>query len=98
LFSKAGLDIKEFSLKHDDGTSHTYYVKFRPGIKEFLAELTQHFDVHVYTMGVRSYATEIAKLMDLYIDDPSKKLFQGTVSPFLSPDPPQSFLFRRSDA
>jgi len=46
-----------------------YYVKFRPGIVQFLEKIRGLFDIHVYTMGTRCYAkaiieTIVYRLMD----------------------------------
>ena len=67
-------DVRSFQLK-DDGprglaSECWYYVKLRPGLKEFLAKIAEMYELHVYTMGTRAYATNIAKLVD-----PDKKLF-----------------------
>ena len=47
-----------------------YYIKMRPGLKEFLAKIAEMYELHVYTMGTRAYALNIAKIVD-----PDKKLF-----------------------
>lgn len=41
-----------------------YYVKLRPGLKEFFEAVSPHFEMHIYTMATRSYALEIAKIID----------------------------------
>lgn len=41
-----------------------YYVKPRPGLTEFLKSLSQKYELHVYTMGTRSYANCVCKLVD----------------------------------
>jgi RNA polymerase II subunit A C-terminal domain phosphatase len=41
-----------------------YYVKPRPGLDAFLRTLTQKYELHVYTMGTRSYANCVCKLVD----------------------------------
>ncbi|BBN00507.1 RNA polymerase II C-terminal domain phosphatase-like 3/4 [Marchantia polymorpha subsp. ruderalis] len=50
------------------------WTKLRPGIWKFLARASQLFELHVYTMGNKVYATEMAKLLD-----PSGALFEGRV-------------------
>lgn len=47
-----------------------YYVKLRPGLKEFFEKIAPHFELHIYTMATRAYALEIAKIID-----PDGKLF-----------------------
>lgn len=41
-----------------------YFVKFRPGLLEFLEELSAIYEMHVYTMGTKSYASAICQLID----------------------------------
>jgi RNA polymerase II subunit A-like phosphatase len=67
-------DVKRFQL--EDGAPRGlasdawYYIKMRPGLKEFLERVSQLYELHVYTMGTRAYALGIAKIID-----PDKKLF-----------------------
>ena len=67
-------DVKSFQL-NDEGprgfaSGCWYYIKMRPGLKEFLAAIAEKYELHVYTMGTRAYAANIAKIVD-----PDKKLF-----------------------
>lgn len=41
-----------------------YYVKIRPGLKEFFDKIAPYFEMHIYTMATRAYALEIAKIID----------------------------------
>lgn len=71
-------DVKSFQL-NDDGprglaSGCTYYIKLRPGLQEFLEEIATMYELHVYTMGTRAYALNIAKIVD-----PDKKLFGNRV-------------------
>lgn len=61
-------DVKQFTLA--DGPSMWYYVKFRNGLDVFLDRISKLYELHIYTMGTRAYADEIAKLID-----PDHKLF-----------------------
>jgi RNA polymerase II subunit A-like phosphatase len=66
-------DVKSFQL--EDGprglaSGCWYYIKMRPGLKEFLAKISEMYELHVYTMGTRAYALNIAKIVDA-----DKKLF-----------------------
>eukprot|EP00158_Paraphelidium_tribonemae_P008161 Partr_v1_DN28498_c3_g1_i2_m41672 putative RNA polymerase II len=54
-------DISKFSLPDNQGF---YHVKLRPHLKQFLADLTQLFELHIYTMGTRNYAKAIADIID----------------------------------
>lgn len=51
------------------------WTKLRPGIREFLEQAKEHFDLHVFTMGDKIYAAEMARLLD-----PSGTLFGGRVA------------------
>ncbi|TVY15243.1 RNA polymerase II subunit A C-terminal domain phosphatase [Lachnellula arida] len=67
-------NVRSFQL-NDDGprgvaSGCNYYIKMRPGLKEFLASIAELYELHVYTMGTRAYALNIAKIVD-----PDKKLF-----------------------
>lgn len=71
-------DVKSFQL-NDDGprglaSGCTYYIKLRPGLQEFLEEVSQMYELHVYTMGTRAYALNIARIVD-----PDRKLFGNRV-------------------
>ncbi|KAJ7201507.1 hypothetical protein O6H91_Y492700 [Diphasiastrum complanatum] len=50
------------------------WTKLRPGIRKFLDRASQLYELHVYTMGNKAYATEMAKLLD-----PTGTLFAGRV-------------------
>ncbi|EHN00710.1 Fcp1p [Saccharomyces cerevisiae x Saccharomyces kudriavzevii VIN7] len=41
-----------------------YYVKVRPGLKEFFDKVAPLFEMHIYTMATRAYAIQIAKIVD----------------------------------
>ncbi|RAL60670.1 hypothetical protein DID88_009988 [Monilinia fructigena] len=67
-------DVRSFQL-NDDGprglaSGCWYYIKMRPGLAEFLSKISEMYELHVYTMGTRAYALNIAKIVD-----PGKKLF-----------------------
>ncbi|KAI1266952.1 hypothetical protein F5Y18DRAFT_416200 [Xylariaceae sp. FL1019] len=70
-------DVRSFQL--DDGprglaSGCWYYIKMRPGLAEFLDNIAELFELHVYTMGTRAYALNIAKIVD-----PTQKLFGNRV-------------------
>uniref|UniRef100_A0A7N0VAG6 protein-serine/threonine phosphatase n=1 Tax=Kalanchoe fedtschenkoi TaxID=63787 RepID=A0A7N0VAG6_KALFE len=50
------------------------WTKLRPGIWNFLEKASQLFELHLYTMGNKLYASEIAKILD-----PEGVLFAGRV-------------------
>ncbi|KAK4493206.1 hypothetical protein RD792_017935 [Penstemon davidsonii] len=50
------------------------WTKLRPGIWNFLEKASKLFELHLYTMGNKYYATEMAKLLD-----PKGDLFSGRV-------------------
>ena len=41
-----------------------YYVKVRPGLREFFERVAPLYEMHIYTMATRAYALEIAKIID----------------------------------
>jgi len=57
-------DIEPFQLTGDDNPDIWYYVKTRPGLKDFLNTLAEKFEMHIYTMGTRQYALAVAKIVD----------------------------------
>jgi len=65
-------DVRAFQLV-DDGPGMRgcwYYVKLRPGLESFLQNISELFELHIYTMGTRAYAQHIASIID-----PDRKLF-----------------------
>ncbi|XP_062197150.1 RNA polymerase II C-terminal domain phosphatase-like 3 [Phragmites australis] len=50
------------------------WTKLRPGIWNFLEKASKLFELHLYTMGNKLYATEMAKVLD-----PKGRLFAGRV-------------------
>ncbi|SPO05524.1 related to FCP1 - TFIIF interacting component of CTD phosphatase [Cephalotrichum gorgonifer] len=71
-------DVKSFQLNDDGPRGLTsgawYYIKLRPGLAEFLEAMADMYEMHVYTMGTRAYALNIAKLID-----PDMKYFGNRV-------------------
>ncbi|GAA5844154.1 hypothetical protein JCM11251_002452 [Rhodosporidiobolus azoricus] len=51
-----------------------YYIKMRPGLPDFLKRIAQKYEMHVYTMGTRAYASEVCKVID-----PDGGLFGGRI-------------------
>ncbi|ODQ83084.1 hypothetical protein BABINDRAFT_80643 [Babjeviella inositovora NRRL Y-12698] len=41
-----------------------YYVKLRPGLGEFLERVSKIYELHIYTMATRTYAANVAKIID----------------------------------
>ncbi len=65
-------DVRAFLLK-DDGQSKAgcwYYIKLRPGLQQFLENVSKIYELHIYTMGTRAYAKNIADIVD-----PEHKIF-----------------------
>jgi len=42
-----------------DGHRMPYFIKIRPGFRQFLLDVAGAFDIHLYTMSMRKYAEEI---------------------------------------
>lgn len=59
-------DVQAFKLDEDvsGGRGTWYYVKMRPGLKEFLEHISKLFELHIYTMGTRAYAMSVKKIVD----------------------------------
>ncbi|KAI5308436.1 Carboxy-terminal domain (CTD) phosphatase, partial [Ascosphaera atra] len=47
-----------------------YYIKLRPGLREFLERISKMYELHIYTMGTRAYAQAVANIVD-----PDHKIF-----------------------
>ena len=65
-------DVRAFLLK-DDGPGNRgcwYYIKLRPGLKDFLENISKIYELHIYTMGTRAYAKNIADIID-----PERRIF-----------------------
>ncbi|GAA96229.1 uncharacterized protein L969DRAFT_44452 [Mixia osmundae IAM 14324] len=41
-----------------------YYLKLRPGLQAFLRKMADLYEMHVYTMGTRSYAMAVCRIID----------------------------------
>jgi RNA polymerase II subunit A-like phosphatase len=65
-------DVQSFELLEDafNGRPCSYYIKMRPGLREFLNRMSSIYELHIYTMGTRSYAENVAKIVD-----PNGKIF-----------------------
>jgi len=55
-------DVFEFTLPPNPTK---YFVKFRPNLMEFLKLLHSLYELHIYTMGTKQYATKIADLLNV---------------------------------
>lgn len=65
-------DVQAFELNEDvfNGRTCSYYIKQRPGLEKFLDDMSKLYELHIYTMGTRSYAENVAKIID-----PKGKIF-----------------------
>ncbi|KAJ2122088.1 CTD phosphatase Fcp1 [Coemansia sp. RSA 720] len=41
-----------------------FFVKLRPGLREFLRTISKYYEMHIYTMGTRPYADAVAAAID----------------------------------
>ncbi|KAJ2396987.1 CTD phosphatase Fcp1, partial [Coemansia sp. RSA 2603] len=64
-------DIGKFYLPD---SPHQYFVKMRPGLREFFERMSKLYEMHIYTMGTRPYANAVARLID-----PESNLFNGRI-------------------
>ncbi|KAJ6021359.1 hypothetical protein N7540_006863 [Penicillium herquei] len=65
-------NVRQFRLI-DDGPGMRgcwYYIKLRPGLEDFLQNVAELYELHIYTMGTRAYAQNIADIID-----PNRNLF-----------------------
>ncbi|KAG2454620.1 hypothetical protein HYH02_000461 [Chlamydomonas schloesseri] len=51
------------------------WTKLRPGVFEFLEGLRDAYEMHIYTMGDKTYAAEVRRLLD-----PSGRLFSSVIA------------------
>ncbi len=65
-------DVRAFQLIDDGpgGRGCWYYIKLRPGLEKFLEDVSKLYELHIYTMGTRAYAQNIAKIVD-----PNRRIF-----------------------
>lgn len=65
-------DVRAFQLVDEGPGARNcwYYIKLRPGLQEFLARVSRIYELHIYTMGTRAYAQNIATIID-----PERKIF-----------------------
>lgn len=61
-----------FSLRRR--VSLTTRLARRPGLPDFLKRVAEMYEMHVYTMGTRAYASEVCKVID-----PDGGLFGGRI-------------------
>ncbi|ORX40742.1 hypothetical protein BD324DRAFT_611918 [Kockovaella imperatae] len=85
---KALEDVAKFHLPDDVPLGYTapdrwYYTKPRPGVNQFLRRMNELYEMHVYTMGTRTYAEAICNVVD-----PDKTFFGGRI---ISRDENKSF-------
>lgn len=69
-------DVRTFQLKDEGpgGNGAWYYIKFRPGLEQFLEDISKLYELHIYTMGTRAYAMHIAQIID-----PTRKIFGNRI-------------------
>ncbi|MCJ1264334.1 Carboxy-terminal domain (CTD) phosphatase [Lobaria immixta] len=65
-------DVRAFQLVDDvpNARGCWYYIKLRPGLEDFLENISRIYELHIYTMGTRAYAQNIATIID-----PGRKIF-----------------------
>eukprot|EP01084_Bolivina_argentea_P194244 333243_1 len=84
LLSSNKLDIKHHAFRDNthsfilSGHRSPYYIKIRPGFRDFLLDVAGAYDIHLYTMSMRKYAEEIVKWIEF--DPKYKGLIQNLVT------------------
>jgi RNA polymerase II subunit A-like phosphatase len=56
------------------GDPHEYFLRLRPFLEEFMEGVAKLFELHIYTMGSRMYAAQVAAIID-----PEKNYFQERI-------------------
>ncbi|PIA19725.1 hypothetical protein COEREDRAFT_95220 [Coemansia reversa NRRL 1564] len=54
-------DIGSFYLSD---SVYQYFIKLRPGLRQFLEAISRLYEMHIYTMGSRPYADAVAGIID----------------------------------
>ncbi|KAJ2649822.1 CTD phosphatase Fcp1 [Coemansia sp. RSA 1250] len=54
-------DIRSFFLPR---VIPEYFIKLRPGLRNFLETISAYYEMHIYTMGTRPYADAVAAIVD----------------------------------
>ncbi|KAJ2450517.1 CTD phosphatase Fcp1 [Coemansia sp. RSA 2336] len=54
-------DIRSFFLPR---VIPEYFIKLRPGLRNFLETISKYYEMHIYTMGTRPYADAVAAIVD----------------------------------
>ncbi|KAL9105737.1 MAG: hypothetical protein Q9227_009125 [Pyrenula ochraceoflavens] len=68
-------DVAKFQLEEAGAMRATwYYIKLRPGLEQFLETISEMYELHIYTMGTRQYAQQIARIVD-----PDRKFFADRI-------------------
>lgn len=55
---------EKFEISASHGGSSKYIVKKRPFVDKFLEEISEYFDIYVYTFGTKDYALSVFKNID----------------------------------
>lgn len=63
-----------FQVTLPETPNQIYNIKLRPGLNDFLTAMSHLFEMHVYTMGSRSYAHAVVRLFD-----PDGRLFYDRI-------------------
>ena len=51
-----------------------YFLKLRRGLAQFLLQMKELYELHIYTMGTKSYATQVVRIID-----PDSSLFHDRI-------------------
>lgn len=67
-------DVKHFELRQARGKPQWFHTKLRPGTERFLENMSEKYEMHIATYGVRPYAHTIASFLD-----PTSKYFSHRI-------------------
>lgn len=62
--AKKKIPILQSNIHQFEAGGRTYFVKLRPKAKEFIENISEFFEINVYTASERGYANQIIKLLD----------------------------------
>ena len=58
---------------------HKFYIKYRPGLKEFLQEMKKYYDIYIFTASEKEYGTKILDLIAPFIPE-SHRFFEDSIT------------------
>lgn len=63
-YANSEIAFDTFKIHFENSVKQPYYVKLRPGLRDFLSSLKHHYHIALYTMGLRPYAEKVMAVID----------------------------------